>query len=91
MNLVIRKLGAHHFRILAIYSIHACFGSGFLNVTSYLKNRLNSSMNRNSDCHSGSDLPIPEFSKTLLRFWLNRNRIFNVSGIRPDILVPSWA
>ena len=48
-------------------------------------------MNRNSDCHSGSGLPNPEFSKTLLRFRLNRSRIFNVSGIRPDIPVPSRA
>ena len=91
MNLVIRKLGTHHFRIWVIYSIHACFGQGFLNVTSYLKIRLNSGMNRNSDRVSGSGLPNPELSKTPFRFRLNRSRILNVSGIRPDIPVPSRA
>ena len=91
MNLVIRKLGTHHFRIWVIYSIHACFGQGFLNVMSYLKIRLNSGMNRNSDRVSGSGLPNPELSKTPFRFRLNRSRILNVSGIRPDIPVPSRA
>ena len=58
---------------------------------SYLKIRLNSGMNRNSDRVSGSGLPNPELSKTPFRFRLNRSRILNVSGIRPDIPVPSRA
>merc|ERR1711893_516771 len=56
-----------------------------------LENPVKSGMNRNSDRHSGSGLPNPEFSKTPLLFRLNRSRIFNVSGIRPDIPVPSRA
>ena len=92
MNLVIRKIGrCPPFSHMGDLLNTCMLWIGLFECHILLENPVNSGMNRNSDRHSGSGLPNPEFSKTLLRFRLNRSRIFNISGIRPDIPVPSRA